>query len=89
MNIGQILEDVGEIHSGVAIGYCDVPPALAIAVRNQGSRQRWAKLREHLTGIQPKGNPRRSGARRDRTELTEARQIATDGTRAIDLRHSY
>jgi exodeoxyribonuclease V alpha subunit len=30
--------------------------ALAIAVRNQGSRQRWAKLREHLTGIQPKGN---------------------------------
>jgi hypothetical protein len=28
MNIGQILEDMGEIHSGVAIGYCDVPPAL-------------------------------------------------------------
>jgi exodeoxyribonuclease V alpha subunit len=26
--------------------------ALAIAVRNQGSRRRWAKLREHLTGIQ-------------------------------------
>jgi exodeoxyribonuclease V alpha subunit len=25
--------------------------ALAIAVRNQGSRRRWAKLREHLTGI--------------------------------------
>ena len=25
--------------------------ALAIAVRNQGSRQRWAKLREHLAGI--------------------------------------
>jgi exodeoxyribonuclease V alpha subunit len=30
--------------------------ALAIAVRNQGSRRRWARLREHLTGIQPKGN---------------------------------
>ena len=27
MCIGQILEDVGEIHSGVAIGYCDMPPA--------------------------------------------------------------
>jgi exodeoxyribonuclease V alpha subunit len=26
--------------------------ALAIAVRNQGSRRRWAKLREHLTRIQ-------------------------------------
>ena len=26
--------------------------ALAIAVRNHGSRRRWAKLREHLTGIQ-------------------------------------
>jgi len=26
--------------------------ALAIAVRNQGSRRRWAKLREHLTGTQ-------------------------------------
>jgi exodeoxyribonuclease V alpha subunit len=26
--------------------------ALAIAVRNYGSRRRWAKLREHLTGIQ-------------------------------------
>jgi exodeoxyribonuclease V alpha subunit len=30
--------------------------ALAIAVRNQGSRRRWARLREHLTGIQPKGS---------------------------------
>jgi exodeoxyribonuclease V alpha subunit len=26
--------------------------ALAIAVRNQGSRRRWAKLREHLTRTQ-------------------------------------
>ena len=26
--------------------------ALAIAVRNHGSRRRWAKLREHLTGNQ-------------------------------------
>jgi exodeoxyribonuclease V alpha subunit len=26
--------------------------ALAIAVRNQGSRRRWAKLREHLAGSQ-------------------------------------
>ena len=26
--------------------------ALAIAVRNHGSRRRWAKLREHLTGTQ-------------------------------------
>jgi exodeoxyribonuclease V alpha subunit len=26
--------------------------ALAIAVRNHGSRRRWAKLREHLVGIQ-------------------------------------
>jgi hypothetical protein len=26
--------------------------ALAIAVRNQGSRRRWAKLREHLAGGQ-------------------------------------
>ena len=26
--------------------------ALAIAVPNQGSRRRWVKLREHLTGIQ-------------------------------------
>jgi exodeoxyribonuclease V alpha subunit len=24
--------------------------ALAIAVRNQGARRRWSKLREHLTG---------------------------------------
>jgi exodeoxyribonuclease V alpha subunit len=26
--------------------------ALAIAVRNHGSRRRWAKLREHLSGTQ-------------------------------------
>jgi exodeoxyribonuclease V alpha subunit len=26
--------------------------ALAIAVRNQGSRRRWSKLREHLTALQ-------------------------------------
>jgi exodeoxyribonuclease V alpha subunit len=26
--------------------------ALAIAVRNQGSRRRWSKLRDHLTGVQ-------------------------------------
>jgi exodeoxyribonuclease V alpha subunit len=26
--------------------------ALAIAVRSQGSRRRWSKLRDHLTGIQ-------------------------------------
>jgi hypothetical protein len=26
--------------------------ALAIAVRNHGSRRRWTKLREHLTGTQ-------------------------------------
>ena len=30
--------------------------ALAIAVRNQGSRRRWAKLREHLTGIQSRAS---------------------------------
>ena len=29
--------------------------ALAIAVRNQGARRRWAKLREHLAGLQNKG----------------------------------
>ena len=28
MCIGQILEHVGEIHGRVAIGYCNVPPAL-------------------------------------------------------------
>jgi hypothetical protein len=27
--------------------------ALAIAVRNQGSRRRWSKLREHLADIPP------------------------------------
>jgi exodeoxyribonuclease V alpha subunit len=30
--------------------------ALAIAVRNQGSRRRWAKLREHLAGKAPFAN---------------------------------
>jgi exodeoxyribonuclease V alpha subunit len=29
--------------------------ALAIAVRNQGARRRWAKLRENVAGIQNSG----------------------------------